>query len=167
MSTRLALAPVALLLVAPFAVRADDASKNAKIEQLFTLSKVDRSVQTGIDQTLDQMKSAIQQMFAGSPAAEQAKNTAELQSKISKLLLDALAWDKMKPIYIKMYSDAYTEKQIDDLLVFFKTPTGQAMVDKGPVLAEKGGEAAQQRLTAVMPAIQKTIKDSLPAQTGK
>lgn len=166
MGIRLASAPAALLLFA-FTASADEASKNAKIEQLFTLSKVDRSVQTGIDQTLDQMKSAIQQMFAGSPAAEQAKNTADLQGKISKILLDALGWDKLKPLYVKMYSEAYSEHQIDDLLAFFKTPTGQALVDKGPVLAEKGGEAAQQRLSAVMPSIQKIIKDSLPAQAGK
>ncbi len=163
MGNRLALAPIALLFLGSFTARCDDASKNAKIEQLFNLSKVDKTVQSGIDQTMDQMKGVLQQIYGTSLPPDQVKNVEELQGRIGKILVDTLSWEKLKPVYIKIYADAYTERQIDDLVAFFKTPTGQAMVDKGPALAEKGGQAAQQRLSAVMPAIQKLMKDFAPS----
>jgi hypothetical protein len=74
-----------------------------------------------------------------------------------------VAWEKLEPDYTKLYTDAYTEQQLDDLLAFYKSPTGQAVVEKTPILLKESSALAQKRMTAVMPDLQKLIKDFIAA----
>jgi hypothetical protein len=43
--------------------------------------------------------------------------------------------------------------------VFYKSPVGQAMVDKSPTLMKQSSEIVQERKKAATPELQKLMKD--------
>jgi hypothetical protein len=45
------------------------------------------------------------------------------------------------------------------MLVFYKSPVGQAMVDKSPTLTKQSSEIVQERMNSAMPELQKLMKD--------
>jgi hypothetical protein len=78
---------------------------------------------------LNQTKSgAMQQMFGVTLTPEQTKESEELQGKLATILASALSWEKLKPIYVKLYADTYTEQEMDGIIAFYKSPAGEAML---------------------------------------
>ena len=105
-------------------------------------------------QMIDQVKTILASQLASMPAeARQAAD--EMQQKMVNLLADRLNWDKTKPAYIKVYSETFTESEIDGIVGFYKSPPGQAMLVKMPVLLQKSMAIGQQLMGDVMPEIQR------------
>jgi uncharacterized protein len=153
-----------LLLVAisylPSFAHADDASKMAKIHEFFKVAKLDQLSTQTMQRVSDQMKSGMmQQMLGVNLTAEQRQKANDLNDKVMKIVSGALDWNALEPEYAKLYADAYTEQQIDDLLAFYKSPTGQVMVEKTPILMQQANAISQQRMAAALPQIQQLFRD--------
>ena len=148
---------------------ADDASKQIKIQQLFRLEKLDQISKQSMQRAMAMMNNpAMLQRMSGvqlPPGQQQAMQ--QLTGKIFPILSRALSWESIEPDYIKLYADTFTEKQIDDIIAFYKSPTGQVLAEKEPVLVQEQSAIAQQRLIGIMPEIQKTIKDFAAQQKEK
>jgi hypothetical protein len=139
-----------ILLWSPASALADDASKNAKIEEMMQLTHVDRM----LTQMLPQMQSVVKaQMAQADLTPEQRQQAEAMQQKMMALIAERLSWEKAKPAYIKIYADTFTEGEIDGILAFYKSPAGQAMLDKMPQLMQKSMEVGQQLMGDVMPEI--------------
>ena len=151
---------VTILCFAPSAAYCDDASKNAKVEELFRLMKVDDLLKQTMKTVMEQMKSGMLQQFLGiklPPDLE--KEVAAFQDRIGAMTTDAMSWDKLEPEYAKLYVEAYSEEELDGIIAFYKTPAGQALVAKSPSLIAKSSGIAQQKLMAVAPQVQKELAD--------
>lgn len=149
-----------LLLGVLSSARADDASKNAKIEEFFKAAKLEEILSQSLTMAMNQVKSAAFQQMAGAklpPAQQQTMD--EFQTKMGRIIADALSWDALKPSYVKLYADAFTEDEIDGILAFYKSPAGQAMVSKTPQLMTQGSQVALQRMASVQPEIQKLMNE--------
>ena len=72
---------------------------------------------------------------------------------------DSFSWEAMKPDYVKLYSDLYTEEDLDGIITFYKSPAGQAMLTKTPELLKKSSEIAMNRMTVLQPKLQQMIED--------
>jgi uncharacterized protein len=48
-----------------------------------------------------------------------------------------MTWEAMKPELIKLYTETYTEAELKELAVFYKTPVGQKSLTKMPELMQK------------------------------
>lgn len=158
-----------ILLCTPLIARADDASKTAKIHEFFKVAKMDQLSSQITQRMIDQTKSgALQQSLGVSVTADQQQKLDQFTQKLGKIISDTLNWNDLEPQYTKLYSDAYTEQQIDDLLAFYKSPTGQVMVEKLPTLMQQANAITQQRMAAAMPQIQELLRQFMtpaaPAQ---
>jgi len=135
--------------------RADEASKNAKIEELLKLSNVDRMM----SQMTDQMKAMTSAQFNGmNLSAEDRKASQEMQDRIVALIVER--WGKMKPMLVKAYADTYTEEEVDGILTFYRSPAGQAMLQKMPALMQRSMALGQQMIAELMPEIQKMTAEA-------
>lgn len=165
MNRRLAVA-IIILFSLPLFAHADDASKMAKIHEFFKVAKIDQLTNQTMQRISDQMKSGvIERMFGVKLTAEQQQKANELSDKMMKILSSELSWDTLEPEYAKMYADAYTEQQIDDLIAFYKSPTGQIMVEKTPILMQQANALAEQRVASAMPQIQQLLMDYMKEAT--
>lgn len=157
---------VTVLYFAASLAYADDASKAAKVEEFFKLAKMDDTIRQALALSANQIKSGMLQQMTGTKLPpEQEKSMGEFQEKVTSLVSGALSWENLKPSYVKLYADAYTEPQIDDILAFYRSPTGQAMVANNSSLMTKASTIAQKQLAEVMPELQKLIHDlAAPAE---
>lgn len=147
---------------------ADDASKLAKIHEFFKVTKMDQVTAQVMNQVMAQANSGmVQQMTGIKLSPDQQQSVDGFSVKVDKVIFDALSWNNLEPEYAKLYAAAYTEQQIDDMLTFYRSPTGQAVVEKGPVLMKQSSTIAQERLATVMPQLQELMKDFMAQESAK
>lgn len=151
----------ALLVGGILPARADEATKTAKVEEMFKVAKLDQLFSQTLSMVSNQMKSAaFQRMFGVKLPPEQQKTAEEFQDKVTQLITETLSWDALKPTYVKLYTETYTESEIDGLLAFYKSPSGQAMVSKTPQLMTQANQVVQQRMmTTMQPKLQALMKE--------
>lgn len=77
-----------------------------------------------------------------------------------------MSWASLKDDMAKIYAEAFTVKEIQDLVVFYKTPTGKKAAQKLPELASKGAELGMTRVQKHMPELQNMIQAKM-ATMGK
>ncbi len=148
-----------LCLAAPVAY-AGEASKTAKVEEFLRLTKMDETLRQTMDLAMHQVKAGVAQQITGVKLSPDQQTALEdFQDKVARVISDALAWEKLKPAYVKLFTEAYSEAELDDIVAFYRSPTGQSMVAKGPSLMAKSSELAQQKLAAVMPQLQTLMRD--------
>ncbi len=148
-------AVILALILAPLAC-ADQTTKVAKVEQLLTVMNVEQQQKEIMGQMWQMVKSQLMQ--TGGSQEDTAKLEA-VQKRLFALIQEKTSWQNMKPVYIKVYSETFTETEIDGIIAFYKSPAGQAMVQKTPTLMQKTMTAMQGVMSDIMPQIQQIIKD--------
>ena len=132
----------------------------AKIHELLMLTKVERTLVQMQQQNLEQIKSSVfQQMFPVKLTPDQKAQADSLADKVAAVMAKALSWNDLEPEYTKIYAETFTEQQINDLLAFYRSPTGQVIVDKMPVLLKQSTVIVQKRVASVNPELQSILKD--------
>jgi len=150
-----------LLVFSPALARADEQSKNAKIEEMLQLTHAERM----IAQVLDQMNNVITSQLAKTDVpAKDRQAQEEMQQKMMKMIAGRLSWERAKPAFIQIYAETFTESDIDGILAFYKSPAGQAMLDKMPQLVQKSMAVGQQLIGDTMPEIQRMVKEAQQKQ---
>ena len=134
-------------------VRADEASKSAKAEELLQLTQG--------DQMMKMMEPMMNGMLAQGDKdmpAEQRAKAGEMQGKMMALV--AVSLSKAKPALAKVYADTYTEEEIDGILAFYKSPAGKALLQKMPEVMQRSMPAMMQMMGDLQPQM-KTIMEGL------
>src|SRR5438105_3739431 len=126
------------LFWAASAAYADEAGRMAKAEEFLRLAKMDDMLRQTLKMVSEQTKSGVmQQMMGVKLPPEKEKEVSAFQDRIAKVIADVFAWEKLKPAYVKLYAEEFSEEELDGIVAFYKSPTGQAMVAKTPSLMTK------------------------------
>ena len=141
--------------LATVGARADEVSKQAKVKELFAVMHMDHS--------LDRMRSAMEQQVQATaknaPGAEQMtpekkKIQQEYIDNSMKVVDQQFGWPVLEPAFLRLYSDAYSESDLDGILAFYKSPAGQAMLAKAPELSSGLMEIVHGRMGDFQPKMQ-------------
>lgn len=163
-------AAVLLLAVPGRLAHADDASRRAKVAELFEVMHLDQMMSQMMPMVMNQARAMMEQQMGTSLTDDQKQKLAELQDRVSAVVQEQMSWPKLEPEMIDVYAETYTEPEIDGILAFYRSPAGQAMLAKTPQLATRSMAITQSRMQVVMPQIQKIIadfvKENTPAATG-
>ena len=145
-------------------VKAPDPEKAALIEELIVALKVEQQqqqiMQTVQTSMMTQMNSLLTPVGGVRARDEEKKREAqadlqEFQHRLFALMAAHMSWQTMKPVYVEMYDATFTIDELRPLLAFFKSPAGQAFVDKTPVLMANTMKRMQRVVADMMPDIQK------------
>src|SRR5437660_334864 len=115
---------------------ADEATKAAKLDQLMIVMNIEEQQKQMMDQMSQMVIAQIKDQMAKQgniPASEMAK-MEDRQRRLFALIAEKTSWERMKPVYVKAYSDTFSESEIDGIVAFYKSPAGKAMVAKQPSL---------------------------------
>jgi uncharacterized protein len=146
----------------------DDAAKLAKVHEFFKLAKLDQMSAQVMNQAMTQVNSGMMQQITGIKLTpDQQRSVDQLSGKVDNLIVNALSWNNLEPEYAKLYAAAYTEQQIDDIVAFYSSPTGQAVAEKSPVLMKQSSAIAQERVAAIMPQLRQMMKDFMAQEAAK
>ena len=71
-----------------------------------------------------------------------------------------MSWSSLEGDFIKIYTEAFTEEELNQLTVFYKTPVGQKTINLMPEMMRKGGEIGNRRVQENMPELIKLLEES-------
>lgn len=146
-----ALIPALLALLA-WPALADDVSKVAKAAELMDLMTDNGRMLT------DAMSLPLPELPTLLPA-EQQEIARRLAERMMEAYRKVMSWEKLRADIVAYYVEAFTEPQIDDLLAFYRSPTGRAMVAKQPEMTRKISEVMVGMIAAAQPELQKIMRE--------
>ena len=159
MSYRLTAVASLLLFVLPRA-HADDMSKRAKVEELFTATKVEATMGQMVGQMSTAMKATMQEQTSKLHlTAEQQGYADAFAVKVDGIMKSSLSMETLKPLFLKIYMDTYTEEELDGILAFYRSPAGQAFLAKTPVLTQRSIQLMQQQIGLVQPQLEEAQRE--------
>jgi uncharacterized protein len=134
---------------------ADPEPSDASIKELLNVMQLHKSLDS-ISAQLDQiMQHAADQAAQGEPLSATAKQSVErCRADLHVLIRDNLSWEKMEPDYIEIYKKTFTQKEVNAMIAFYKTPLGQSVVTKLPTAMENSQKETMQTMRPMMERIQ-------------
>jgi hypothetical protein len=133
---------IACAALAGPAIAADPAPANApasdkSIHELLELTDAHKLIDTMKGQVNAMVTAASQQAMQGkSITPERQAILDRMQTKMLGVLDDVLNWDTLEGIYLRTYRASFSEKEIDGIIAFYRTPAGKAMVKKLPLVMQ-------------------------------
>ena len=158
---------LALLLAftSPLFSLAQEPAIRPDVEELFTVMRLEKTMQNAMEQVkkmVPQMTANMMSKMSEMPAdaAEKAKAS---QEKVMNIVQEEMSWSKLKPLMAQVYEESLTPEEVKGITAFYKSPAGQAFLDKQPVIMQKSMVMQQKLMMDMMPKIQAMIKADLEA----
>ncbi len=137
-------------------VFADAKSHAANAETFLKLAHADKltaPIYAQVDQLFDQR-------FVQAQAPESKKALLETYQAKAKASLDkAVAWDKLKPDMVKLYTTSFSEQELKDLIAFYQSPLGKKVQETMPRVTAQSAQMAQAKLEGAVPEVNKLLED--------
>jgi len=91
---------------------------------------------------------------------EQAKFVAMMERALA-LLEGNLSWEKMEPVFLKLYLETYDADDVQAMLNFYQSPAGQKMLEKTPRLMQKMAEVMQEMMIPALKDLEREMEAAL------
>ncbi|HZO51136.1 MAG TPA: DUF2059 domain-containing protein, partial [Bryobacteraceae bacterium] len=88
------------------------------------------------------------------PKVEEAKR------RVLELIKRRFSWQVMKPQYMKLYEEAFTDEEIDGMIAFYSTPAGQSCLKKIPIVMQRSMVIGRDAMMELNPEIQRIFKEA-------
>jgi len=126
----------------------------ASVRELLEVT-IGKSVLEGAWNQLDGlMEKAMKDAIGNKPVtAKQEKIMAAMRAETVELIRSEMSWDKMEPMYIRQYSQTFSQAEIDGMLAFYKSDAGKAVTAKMPQLVQILMQDVLSLLQGTMPKI--------------
>jgi len=150
---------LALLIAAPVCSQEQRVSE-ATVRELLEVSDARNLVQNMYAQLDGMLDQTFKQALHGKVMnPEQEKLSAEMRASVIALMQEQMSWEKLEPVYIKMYADTFTQSDVEGILKFYQTPSGQAMLKKMPLLMQNVMQSMMELTQGLMPRLQPLLED--------
>jgi hypothetical protein len=144
-----------ILLLSSTAAMAAPASENS-VKEFLAVTEAQKLVAGMLTQIDAMMNNTVQQALKGkTPNPNEQKAISNMKNKMDALFREELAWEKLEPMYLRLYRETFTDEEVAGMLSFYKTPAGQALINKMPLLMQKTMLEVQTMLSGERPKIQK------------
>ncbi|WP_281560239.1 DUF2059 domain-containing protein [Thalassomonas sp. RHCl1] len=126
-------ATFALALFA-YPVNAESPSKKAAIEEVFVVMGMDKQIYGGFEAMMLTVEQQAARLQLNGEETEELKNIYRnwFEHDIDRV--------KIKAEMVELYAQTFSEKEIAELLTFYKSPTGQKLLEKSPELMKLGAQ---------------------------
>jgi uncharacterized protein len=139
---------------------ADAAPGDASIHQLLEVMQAQKLVDSMTGQLNGMMLKSAEQANGGAPlGADEQKIVERGVGKLSDLIKQQMSWPQLEPMMIDIYRKSFSQKEVDDLLVFYRSPSGQAVIQKMPVVMQQSMAASQAKMQAIVPQMRQIDAD--------
>jgi uncharacterized protein len=153
------------------AAAADNPPSDASIKQLLEVVQARKLVEAMTGQMDGMMKQAMQQATQGEKVPPRVQQDIEKrQAEMMAAAKEVLDWNKLEPVYVRVYQKSFTQQEVDGLIAFYKTPAGQALVNKMPVVMQNTVNETQQLMQPLVQRLRKMQQEviaEVQAEKGK
>lgn len=154
-----------LLLAAALALGSTGTALAAQPEA----GEVDRLMEVmRMQQTLDSLWPQIEAMqvqaleqFADEDLdAEARASVQESLERNNALMREAMSWEKVRPVYRDIYQRTFDADDVQAMVEFYSSPTGQRVLDKTPQLMANTMAATQQLLIPLVEQMKQDLQEA-------
>jgi uncharacterized protein len=117
-------------------------------EELLSLMEMNRMLKRTSDAMLE---SQIQQ----------TPHLAQFEDLMRQFMDTHLRWETMKPEYIRLYTDLFSERELRDLTAFYRSPLGRKLIETTPELTVRTANITHRHLQQHMPELQQKIMERM------
>lgn len=89
---------------------------------------------------------------------KQNPTLAPLKSVMLQFFNKHMSWESLKPEFLKIYSQAFSAKELHEINAFYATDTGKKTIQLMPSLMAQGGQIGAARVQANIGELQAMIK---------
>lgn len=140
-----------LLSLIPSISFAEGLSKRENVEELLVLMNVD-SIIDNIYSQMDQIMKNMAQEIGIKPSERELFD--KFSAKMISIMKDEMNWEKMKGPMTDLYLKHYSEKEIQDMMAFYKSESGQSMIKKMPAVMKDSMIISQNMMKDFIPKMQ-------------
>lgn len=126
------------------------------IESLFGLMNSKQIVEDSLHQIDATLQSSLNKSIQGKSVTEyQISIVSEAKGEISELIRSELSWKNMKPVFIESYQKTFNQDEVNGIIEFYKTESGQALLTKMPTAINTSVQLMQAQLKDMTPELNK------------
>ena len=138
------------------ACAADTPPSEASIKELLEVTHAHKLLDTMMSQMDTILKTAMDQATQGQPVPSEVKNQiAQFETEMKVATKEMLDWRKLEPMYVRIYQKSLTQQDVDGMVAFYQTPSGQALINKMPLVMENTMTEMQQMMQPMMQRIRR------------
>ncbi len=152
---------LACLAMSP-AIAAEPPASEASVRALLAVTQSEKLLDSTLGQIDTMMQRSMMQALAGQKlTAEQQKIMDKMRTKTIALFKEDMKWQTLEPMFIDIYKQSFTQKEIDGMLDFYRSEPGQAVIAKMPVVMQNTMQVMQERMAVMMPKMLKLQQDAI------
>ena len=131
----------------------------ASIEALLTVTKAERLLD-GMYANIEQMmRQSMQAAVQGQTLSDEQRRVLDAApARLAKVMREELSYASLKPLYVGIYRESFTQDEVDGLLAFYRSPAGVAMIEKMPLVMQKSMVGVQQRMGPIMDKLRQAME---------
>ena len=132
----------------------------ASIDKLLAVTEADKILKSIEQQANAMMQNTMQQALQGQLASpEQQKILDDFKNKTLAAINEQLDISQLKSIYVRVYSENFSQEEIDQLIAFYESPTGKMFVAKMPTVTQKSMALMQEKMGPVLQEMQQSARE--------
>jgi len=139
-------APAPTVLASHDRPRGSSKSHRAKVKELFELMEMEKILDVGV-------KESIATQERANPALAQYRDI------MLDFLSQYMSWKSLERGFVDDYMETFSEPEIDDMVAFYKTPTGAKTISAIPSLLKRGTERGMSQVEKHLPELQKRVQE--------
>src|SRR5882762_7757157 len=151
-----------LAVCASQAAYAQDAKPaEQSIRQLFEVMHSSNLLNAYLTQIDGTVRASMQQALAGQQLNPKQKQILEdMGREIGALVKAELNWPAIEPMMIDVYRNTFSQHEVDGMLTFYRSDTGQAVIAKLPAAMQQSMTSIQGHVKTLTPRIAQLEKDT-------
>jgi len=136
----------------------------ASIKQLLEVGQAHRLIDSMMAQMDAFIKNTMQQATQGEHVPPKVQNDIDkYQAEMAASMKEILNWSKLEPLYVRVYQKSFTQQEVDGMTAFYKAPTGQAVLNKMPVVMQNTLNEMQQMMAPMIQRV-KQVQQEIVAE---
>lgn len=154
---------LALALLFSFQVRADQTpASEATIRELMEVTQARSLVENALSQVEGMTQKMVADMVTDKNLPPEVDAVIQrMFQRILKVSREEITWEKLEPDFIALYSESFSQEELEGMLAFYKSPVGQAVNRKMPVLMQKSMLQTQKRMQAMFEKVKLIQEETL------
>ena len=153
------LAVACLLLVALPACAAPPSE--ASIDRLIQVTDLERTFATSQRMSEGMMRSmAERQVHGRQMTQEQRQRMDAAMERTMATVRDEMSFAKTRPYLVRIYTETFTQEEVDGLIAFYDSPSGRAFIAKMPVVMQKSMQVMQERMAPLMRRLEAELRET-------
>ncbi|RUS67619.1 hypothetical protein CUZ56_00094 [Saezia sanguinis] len=138
---------------------------DASIRQLLQVSNAQGALANSQDMQKDMLTQLTQQLQVISPQLNNKQRAIldQMVNDLAALIGKYTSWERLEPVMLSIYQQVYTQEEVDALIAFYSSPTGQSVAQKIPQLTSLTTQVMQEQMMEMIPELQRIQSSAMQA----